>query len=272
MRRRAAILVCTPIVASAAWLTWPRPDTGATSLPASVAAVHPRSAQLAEIRCSMDPPRLERFIAEQTERAESGRDPGEWRVLGEAHLERVLLASSSFGMAVAKPTFATIPDTVSRHLDAGERAVAQARLLGDTHSEVARIEAGLKANRMTGMVAAMRIGREVERLIEEAANRDSGNPHVAVMRGCRLLFTPKWLGGDPQRALPLFEAAASRLPHDERPLVFAAFAAHLLGDTPRALALLRDATRRTPANRYAREVLRRLEAGEDRVFERDVDG
>jgi hypothetical protein len=258
--------------AAATWLWWPSAPSPAAPAADGDATepVHDRSRTLAQTRLKMDARELERFIAEQSARAGQSSDPAEWRVLGEAHLERVLLESSRLGMAVGKPTFADTPEVVTANLDAGEAAIAKARAGGDRHSEVARIEAGLKANRMTGVMSAMRIGREVEKLVEEAATRGSGNPHVAVLRGCRLAFTPKWLGGDPTRALPLFERAADQLTHDERPLVFAAFTAHVLGNAEAALRHLRAAVARNPANAYAREVVRRLEAGEDRAFERDL--
>lgn len=258
--------------AAATWVWWPSAPPPTTPFASSDATepVHDRSRTLAQARLQMDARELERFIAEQRTRAGQSTDPAEWRVLAEAHLERVLLESSHLGMAVGKPTFATMPEVVTANLDAGEAAITKARAGGDNHSEVARIEAGLKANRMTGVMSAMRIGREVEKLVEEAAARGSGNPHVAVLRGCRLAFTPKWLGGDPARALPLFEQAAQRLAHDERPLVFAAFTAQLLGNGEVTLRHLRQAVARNPANAYAREVVRRLEAGEERPFERDL--
>jgi hypothetical protein len=182
----------------------------------------------------------------------------------------VLLAASRLGMAVARPTFATVPAELDALLDEGEAAIARARALGDSHSEVPRIEAGLLANRIRGTLTAVQFGRRVDALLDEATTRDPHNPHAAVARGCRLVFAPRWLGGDPARAQALFAAAAAGLPHDERPLVFAAFAAYVLDDARAARAHLAAARARNPANAYAAEVLRRLEQGEADPFGRDV--
>lgn len=231
----------------------------------------PRSAVLAVARRTTQENALDAFVREQAERcAKADASAEDWRILGEAHLECVLQMTSVKGMAVARPSFPKPPATLLAHLDAGERAIERARALGDQHSETARIEAGLKSNRIVGIASALRLGSEVDRLIGEAAERDQGNPHVAVARGCRLVFAPRFLGGDPQAALMLFEQAAEAMPDDERPLVFAAFAAHVVGDAGLARKHIHAAARRNPANRYAAEVSGRLERGEADPFGRDV--
>ena len=250
---------------------WTLPGRAQTEGAAPTAQpVHARSAALAAARRTMDPARLDAFLVEQRARAAASDDPAEWRVLAQACLERVLLASSRFGMAVARPTFPRPPQLVLDLLAEGEAAVARARELGDRDSDLPRIEAGLLGNRIDGALAAIRFGSKVDALIDEALRLDPGNAHAAVARGCRLVFAPKWLGGDPQRARELFLAAAEALPDDERPLVFAAFAAHVLGDASGAREALARAVARNPANEYAREVARRLAAGEAEPFERDL--
>lgn len=270
-RRRLALAAGFAVVTGSGGLVaWYVSPPAATQTTVGRLTAHPRSTALAALRRSMDAAALDAFVVEQQQRAESAGDASEWRVLAEACLERVLLASSRLGMEVGRPTFASMPPEVAASLALGEEAIAKARSLGDLHSEVARIGAGLLANRIDGALAAMRLGRRVDELVAEADAAGDGNPHVAVLRGCRLVFAPKWLGGDPSRALALFEAAAEAMPDDERPLVFAAFAAHLLGDGANAREHLQAAVARNPRNAYAREVLRRLEAGEDDPFGRDL--
>lgn len=219
----------------------------------------------------MDGGALDRFLEAQRTRAERTDDPVEWRVLAQACLERVLFAAARSGMAVGRPTFRERPPVVEAAIVAGQAAIVRARQLGDRHSELARVAAGLLAQKIDGALSAMRLGRQVEALLDEAEAFADGNPHVAVARGCRLLFSPKWLGGDPSQARARFVSAAAALPDDERPLVFAAFAAHLAGDAAGAQEHLRAATARNPNNAYAREVLRRLTAGEPDPFGRDLD-
>ncbi|MEZ5964104.1 MAG: tetratricopeptide repeat protein [Planctomycetota bacterium] len=220
----------------------------------------------------MDVSAMDAFLAEQRERATRTGDPIEWQVLAETCLERVLLEAAPMGMAVGRPVFAKRPEIVDTLLADGLQAITEVRDLGRRHSEVGRIAAGLLANKIDGALAAMRYGRQVDAFLSEAEAFADGNPHIAVARGCRLLFAPRWLGGDPERALNLFESAAHALPEDERPLVFAAFAAHLQGDVARAQRSLRDAVACNPDNAYAREVLRRIQAGEADVFGRSLDG
>lgn len=236
----------------------------------TASVMHPRSAILADIRHRMDAAALDVFLASQRECAERSGSAADWRILAEACLERILLASSRLGMAVGRPTFAARPPVVTESLDLGEAAIEKARALGDQDSEVPRIAAGLLANKIDGALAAIRYGSKVDALIEEAATRDDGNPHIAVARGCRLVFAPEWLGGDPPRARALFVKAAEALAHDERPLVFAAFAAYTCGDVTGAQQHLQAAVERNANNAYAREVLRRLQAGEDSPFGRDL--
>ncbi len=232
----------------------------------------PGSAALMAARLPMQRDLLEAFVKAQAERCTAaGATAEDWRVLSEAHLECVLQMTSVKGMAVARPAFAKPPTAMLQHLDAGEQAITRARALGDRHSETARIEAGLKSNRIVGVASALRLGGEIDRLIAEAAERDQGNPHVAVAQGCRLVFAPKFLGGDPRAALALFERAAEAMPDDERPMIFAAFAADILGDAALARRHLEAAAQRNPANRYAREVAARLARGEADAFGRDVD-
>lgn len=89
--------------------------------------------------------------------------------------------------------------------------------------------------------------------------------------GCRVLFAPPLLGHDARRGRDHLRAGAAGLPFDERPLIFAAWAYHLLDEPEEARRLLTEAIARTPANPFAPEALRRLEAGEEDPF-RQVSG
>lgn len=272
-RRRAAVVLAG--VAAACGFAWYWADPLGAHAPLTFDApaggwpLAGRSRELAAVRLRMDAPALDAFLAEQRARAEAGGAAEAWRVLAEAHLERALLEASHKGMAVGEPTFGDVPGAMAAHLEQAEAAALRAEQIGGEHSETQRIRAGVLSTRITGALSAMRLGRTIERLLARARELDGDNPHVAVAQGCKLVFAPGWLGGDPKAALSLFLAAAEGLPHDERPLVFAAFAANVCGD-PRVESLLARAVERNPNNRYAAEVLRRVRAGERDAFARDV--
>ena len=111
----------------------------------------------------------------------------------------------------------------------------------------------------------------IQKAIEQARALKPDHPRVLVALGCEKLFAPRFLGHDPEGAKGMFLSASEALPEDERPLVFAAMAAHLLRQHEEAIQLLERAAARNPDNRYAAAVLTRLRAAEPDPFGRDVD-
>lgn len=196
------------------------------------------------------------------------RDP--WHLLAEAHLERSLLRSHDRGIVVGAPVHAQLPKEVQDDLDAGLAAAKRARELGDDSSDLFRIEAGLLSQRITGLASALQWNGRIQDALRLAGERAADNPHLHVALGLRRLLAPKLLGHDPGKALEHFEFASRALPEDERPAVFAAMASYLQHKRQQAIGWLEQAVARNPQNRFARVVLRRLRAGEDDPFGRDV--
>lgn len=196
--------------------------------------------------------------------------PTALRRIAETLLERVQLRSQQKGLRVGAPVWDVPPPAVGADVTAGLASLRAARELGDQHSESFRIEAGLLAQQIDGLVSALRLNGQVDAALQKAVELDPHNARAQVALGCRALFAPRFLGHDPRAALTYLSRAAEALQLDERPLVFAAFAHHLLGEAERAQRSLEQAIGRNPNNAYAREVLRRLRAGEAGAFERDL--
>lgn len=269
MIRRPAVLIggIGVIVTAIVYLSW----TGATEARTPRDRTDERGRLLARTRRAFDLEAFDAFIADQRQIIESAPSRAEsWRILAEAHLERAWVHGRHRGMAVGRPTWTKLPETVQQDLDLGEAALQRARELGDATSESYRIEAALTTARMTGVATAVRLDARVRNALDTATRLDPHNPDAIVANACRRLFKPVWLGGDPAGAkADLLTVAA--VVDDERPLMFAAFAAWLLDERDEALALMRRCRERNPQNEYADAVVRRLEAGTDDPFGRDVE-
>jgi tetratricopeptide (TPR) repeat protein len=268
------------IVAPRAWNRTGAPPSGdeaapllptPTEDPAAVAPDDP-GAELAELRRQADGPGLDAFVAACTQRAAARpEDPEVWRMLAEAHLERLLWRDRNRGMSRGEPTHASLPDAHRADLDAGLAAADRAIALDDPSGDAWRIRGALLSLSVTGLGSLMKVRGDVQKAYAEAARRQPGNPRLAYLRAAEKLFTPGWLGGDPAAAASRLEEVAAALPTDERPLVALAYARHLQGERAACLDALDEALERAPANRYAAEVARRIRAGETEPFARDVE-
>ncbi len=229
-----------------------------------------RSAVLATARRSYRIEDLDNFIAaQQTILSADPQDADGWRVLAEAYLERLFTRSADRGMRIGTPTYSELPATHRADIKAGLEAVEQAKRLAPDTGDTFRIEACLLAQQITGPLSAWQLNNKATAAISQATQLDPTNPRVHVAIGCRKLFAPKLLGQDPVAAQRLLLGAAAVLPLDERPLCFAALCAFLTGEPTKAEHLLEMTIERNPNNRFAREVLRRIRAGEAEPFARD---
>lgn len=244
-------------------------DTGGADPEQAADASTSRSTRLAEARRAGTVEALSAFIAAQrTLIEERPNDATLWRVLAEAYLERSQQRVSHKGMSVSRPMYDEVPPAVRQDLDLGDAALAKARELGDATSESYRIEAALISGRITGLVTVMRLRSSITHAISTALELDPTNPRALVSAACQKLFNP--FSSEVDQARADFLRAAKALPLDERPLVFASLAAFLSDDLEGAIEHCREAAERTPGSAYANEVLRRLEAGEDDPFGRDL--
>jgi len=231
-----------------------------------------RSLLLARARLASDLGPIDAFVAEQRRLTE--REPGvaeHWRVLGEALLERCLLRDHGQGMAVGETVHSeALPEANARDIEAGLAAVDRAIELGDPSGDVHRIRAALVSVSAVGWLDVVQKRATVQASLAKARELEPGNPRLLMALACERLFTPRLFGGDPAAAREAFLAVAGALEHDERPYLYAAMASHLLGETAAALAHLERAQARNPHSDYVREVLRRIRAGEDDPFGRDL--
>jgi hypothetical protein len=272
MRRRhllaGCLLVAIPVGSWQLWSSWTAgPSAPIPSVPG--ARVEARSAELARVRAACDLEALDAFVEEQRTLARAGQ-PQAWRVLAEALLERIATRVMRKGMKVGSAVFDAVPPAIAADIDEGLRCLDAARRGGDDSSETWRIEAGLLCYRITGWAAALQLDGRIAAAIDRAVELDPMNPRMHVALGCRKLFAPPLLGQDLDKASEHLLWAANALPDDERPLVFAAMAAWLAGRITECRELLSRAADRNPRNVYAIEVARRLAAGEDDPFGRDV--
>ncbi len=192
------------------------------------------------------------------------------QVLAEALLERVYMRTSRLAMRPGEPQYSRVPREIERDIQAGLKALAQARALGVTEADGYRIEGSLLANRISGTFSAMNLKRDIINAYTQSLDLDGDNPRLHVALGCRKLFAPKMLGRDLDKALEHLEYACSRLPQDERPRLFAALAAYLKDDEAGALAWAEEALKVNNRSIFAIALVERLRAGEDNPVGRDV--
>jgi tetratricopeptide (TPR) repeat protein len=239
--------------------------------PAPAATPNELDRQLHEARRRCEIAAVDAVVAAVREACKaSPEEPLPWHLLAKAHLERSLLRSHDRGMAVGAPVFPELPKELLDDLDAGLVAAQRARELGDRSSDLFRIEAGLMGQRITGLASALQWNGKIQDALRKAGEAQHDNPHLHVALGLRKLLAPKLLGHDPVQALEHFEFAAKALADDERPAVFAAMASYLQKKRQQAIVWLERAVATNPSNRFARVVLRRLRAGEEDAFARDV--
>lgn len=248
----------------------PEPIGGRIS--ASKSELSEGSARLARARLQDTDLGLSSFIRNQ--RMLSARNPqraASWKLLAEALLERARTHAQDKGLTVGKPVFAEIPKAMAADLAEGLCAIERARTLAVEDAELLRIEAELLTAQITGIGSAILLDGRISELIRKAMVLDPGNPRLQVAMGCRKLFAPPFLGHDPAAAKSYLLAAAASLSIDERPLLLAAMACHLLDQDDRALELLASAAQRNPHNRFVAAVVKRMEAGEQEPFARDLE-
>jgi tetratricopeptide (TPR) repeat protein len=239
--------------------------------PAVAATLAAAAAALQAARRSGSGEALDTLV--RTRRDAATAAPGEqrsWLQLAEALLERIASRTAHRGLVVGAPTWTQVPADAAQDIDAGLAALETARRLGDDSGLLHRLEASLLGYRVTGLGTALQLGNRIGKALAKAAERAQDDPHLHVILGLRKLLVPKLLGNDPQQALAHFEFAADALPDDERPMVFAGMATYLQQKRQQAIAWLEQAVQRNPANTFAQVVLRRLRAGEDDPFGRDV--
>ena len=271
-------LVCAAAVGGTAWVMLRAGAAPDIAVPAAAgtanratAAIDPFAESLHKARRACTPTAVGKVIETlQATVRERADDRHCWHLLAEACLERALLASHHRGMAVGTPTWKELPAEVAADLERGLAAAARARQLGDDSADLFRIEAGLLGQRITGLASALQWNGRIHDALQAASQRAADDPRLHISLGLRKLLAPKLLGHDPERALEHFEFAAKALIDDERPAVFAAMANYLQQKRQQAIGWLEQATARNPDNTFARVVLRRLRAGEERPFERDV--
>jgi hypothetical protein len=187
----------------------------------------------------------------------------EWQALAFGLSERCSSCNDGRGIRVATPLYDEVPEAIERDVTEALEALENARSAGFEDSESYRIEAMLLSCRVIDLASAMRWDGRIKAATAKAFELDPNNPRAHVATAVREVLLPSWLGQDPEAALERLVPAADALPNDERPLVFAAFAAHLLGKDDLVVDLLDRASTRRPNGRYARVVLERLRSGSD---------
>lgn len=227
---------------------------------------------LVAARRSCKPEALDPVIAELTRAAEAAAADAAapWHLLADAHLERALARSHRRGLRVGEPTWSELPVTIADDVRLGLEAAAKAKQRGDETADLLRIEAALLSQRITGVTSALQWNGRIHAALQRAGELGKDDPRVHVAIGLRQLLAPKWFGHDAEKALEHFEFAARSLADDERPSVFAAMACHLQKKRQQAIDWLERAVATNPANLFARVVLKRLRAGEDEPFGREL--
>lgn len=263
----ALVAALVPATAAAFWLS--DPEWAIQGVDAEEVEDRSRALALARKSCRLED--LDAFVAQQRERAEAAvDDPVEWFVLGEAYHERAVMRDHRSGLKPGRQLHDELPPALARDIELGHAALDRSLELGYETSESWRLKTALLCAEITGLKSVLRIQAEATAALDRAYELDPKAPRVHMTIGCRKLFAPRMLGQDVEKALEHLLLAVEGCPLDERPCIFAALASHLSGDDARALELLDEARTRTPANAYAKEVRRRLAAGEEDPFERDV--
>lgn len=220
-------------------------------------------------------PGLTTFIVEQRRRVEEA-DTDQQRaqaleILAFALSERCSARNAGRGIQVGKPLYDEVPEPTEADVVEGLAAIERARELGLETSEGHRIEGLLLSCRVINLVSAMRWNSQIQKTTARAFEIWPDNPRAHIAQAVREVLTPSFLGQDPESALERLRPAAKALPGDERPLVFAAFAAHLLDRRDEAIELLEQACERRPDVRYPPAVLKRLREGVEKPFAIDVE-
>ena len=271
-RKTTGALAILLLVFSAAYL-YLNPGLRNAGIPTEGAFSPEQGSQLLRrIRKSCDVRDISDFIAKQRASVvEHPTDPAHIRLLAEALLERCAARIINKGFAPGTMLFdGETPKDILSDVEEALSLVSAARGLGDETSENWRIEASLLVYKIVDVGSVLVTARPVALALDKAFELGKDNPRVHFTLGCRKLLAPRYLGQDLEKAIGHLEFAAEGIPLDERPLIYASLAALLLDDRPRSIELLERAVGRTPANDFAVEVLRRLNADENEPFARNV--
>jgi tetratricopeptide (TPR) repeat protein len=217
---------------------------------------------------------LTAWIERQRARIASARDDAQkaeaLEHLAFALSERCSARNDGRGIRVAEPLYDEVPPATESDVQEGLAALEAARALGRETSESYRIEALLLSCRVIGLMSAMKWDGKIRAATQKAFELDPDNPRAQIAQAVREVLLPSYMGQDPEKALERLLPAAEALPLDERPLVFGAFAAHLLGRGEQCLELLGRAIERRPDANYARAVRDRILAERSDPFGEDV--
>jgi len=115
--------------------------------------------------------------------------------------------------------------------------------------------------------AGMALGAEMEEGFGRASGMEPGNPRVLLLKGVNALHKPKEVGGGPDKAKPIFEAAiaafAKESPGDaaaidwgrDDALLWSGICASRLGDWTAAKARFQEVLAVNPAHAWTKHVL-----------------
>jgi tetratricopeptide (TPR) repeat protein len=103
-------------------------------------------------------------------------------------------------------------------LDEADTYFKKIEKMDSTNDEVAVLAAFIASARIS--VAPMSrygtYGKISHNYLDLATKINPNNPRIYYMRGNALFYTPKMFGGGPDKALPLYEKAASLFPNDSQ--------------------------------------------------------
>lgn len=136
-------------------------------------------------------------------------------------------------------------------------------------ADAVALRAGLQglAYQFVSPQAGMALGAEMEEGYGRASGMEPENPRVLLLKGVNALHKPKEVGGGPDKAKPVFEAAiaafAKAAPGDstaidwgrDDALVWSGICASRLGDWAGARARFREVLAANPAHAWTRHVL-----------------
>ena len=265
--------VCVVGIGATAWLMLDSRTAVDANVPTGTVVLTPtRSSALVEARRTCTVSALEDVVRGQQQRCRDDATNAEhWHVLADALLEKVQARAHRHGLVVGAPTWTTLPADVAADLDAGLAAIERCRALGHDVPDLARIEAGLLGQRITGLATALQWNGRIQAALANAVERGKDDPRVHVALGVKHLLAPRLFGHDPAKALEHLEFAAKALADDERPAVFAAMASYLQKKRQQAIEWLEKAVARNPNNVFARVVLGRVKRDEPDPFGRDIE-